>query len=224
MSDRRFWSLVAWLYDWIWDGPVTAALGRVIAHGVGVGSVVLEIGCGTGLIAKYCRERGCAVIGVDWSVAMVRRAARRGRVSLGICSDAQRLPFRDESASHLVLANVLHIHPEPATVLAEAARVLVRGGLLLACVPLDGLTPLAMRRIDRESGRPWCKSLVAHHLSRFVGMLARHTAAGRRRREAGVDDVIEELKRVPGMCLDRTMLVAGCQAVFVMRRVTVEAS
>ncbi|HEY0710712.1 MAG TPA: class I SAM-dependent methyltransferase [Polyangia bacterium] len=49
--------------------------------------------------------------------------------------DAEALPFAAGSVGALVLFDVLHHLPRPAVFLAEATRVLVRGGRLVLCEP-----------------------------------------------------------------------------------------
>jgi SAM-dependent methyltransferase len=49
--------------------------------------------------------------------------------------DAEALPFAPASVGALVLFDVLHHLPRPAVFLAEAVRVLVRGGRLVLCEP-----------------------------------------------------------------------------------------
>ncbi|HEY0711427.1 MAG TPA: class I SAM-dependent methyltransferase [Polyangia bacterium] len=55
--------------------------------------------------------------------------------------DAEALPFETASVGAIVLFDVLHHLPRPAVFLAEAARVLVRGGRLVLCEPF--VSPLS---------------------------------------------------------------------------------
>jgi SAM-dependent methyltransferase len=90
---------------------------------------LLEIGVGTGLIAKAFAERGWTVTGVDLSEAMLELAARRvpGRVAR---ADAQALPLRDRSVDACVAVHVFHLVGDSPAVFAEVARVLRPGGRL----------------------------------------------------------------------------------------------
>lgn len=47
-------------------------------------------------------------------------------------ADATRLPYEADSFDAVVIANALHVMPEPEKALAEIRRVLKPGGLLLA--------------------------------------------------------------------------------------------
>src|SRR5262245_13610258 len=58
------------------------------------GGPALEVGIGTGVVARALRERGWSVVGVDLAPAMLRRA--RDRVGSRVAvADAARLPFPD---------------------------------------------------------------------------------------------------------------------------------
>jgi SAM-dependent methyltransferase len=57
--------------------PLDRALLDVIAERVGSGPRVCDAGCGPGHVARYLRDRGVDVFGLDLSPAMVAEAARR---------------------------------------------------------------------------------------------------------------------------------------------------
>jgi SAM-dependent methyltransferase len=58
---------------------------------------------------------------------------------LDLVADAQRLPFASSSLDNVVMVDVLHHLPSPATFLAEAQRVLKPGGRLVMLEP--AITP-----------------------------------------------------------------------------------
>jgi SAM-dependent methyltransferase len=57
--------------------PLDRALLDVLAARVGSGPKVCDAGCGPGHVARYLRDRGVDVFGLDISPAMVAEAARR---------------------------------------------------------------------------------------------------------------------------------------------------
>lgn len=99
------------------------------------GARVLEIGCGTGAIARVLAERpGIGeVIGIDPSPVFIDRARR---VAAGIDNlwfspgDGRELPFADASFDAVVCHTVLSHVPGPERVIAEALRVTAPGGAL----------------------------------------------------------------------------------------------
>ncbi|MFH9295856.1 class I SAM-dependent methyltransferase [Streptomyces sp. NPDC017520] len=94
---------------------------------------VLDIACGTGIVTERLRRPGRTVVGVDRSPGMLGLAARRvpGAIVRG---DGARLPFASDTVDAVVIIWLLHLLPHPVPVLAEAARVLRPGGVLITTV------------------------------------------------------------------------------------------
>jgi ubiquinone/menaquinone biosynthesis C-methylase UbiE len=94
---------------------------------------VLDVACGTGIVTALLRGPGRLVAGLDRSPGMLGVASRRmdGRVVLG---DAAAMPVRSASVDVVVIVWLLHLLPSAAPVIAEAARVLRPGGVLVTTV------------------------------------------------------------------------------------------
>lgn len=95
---------------------------------------LLEIGIGTGVVAKALRSRGFRVRGIDLSHNMLEHARKRvgGVVVRG---DAMCLPFGTASLDQALSVWVLHVVGDVATVMHEVGRVLRPGGAYLV---MDG--------------------------------------------------------------------------------------
>jgi SAM-dependent methyltransferase len=123
------WQTVANHYH-AWLGSVTAsAVGRLLdAVGAQPSVRLLDIATGPGYGAAMAAERGADVVGMDFSAAMVEEAAGRFAGIEFREGDAEALPFADESFEAIISNfGFLHFaHPDHA--LAEACRVLRRGG------------------------------------------------------------------------------------------------
>lgn len=93
----------------------------------------LDLACGTGLVSERLATPGRRVVGVDAAPGMLRVAAARldGRAMLGDC---RRLPFADASFDSVSAIWLLHLLPDAAPVVAEAARVLRPGGVFVTTV------------------------------------------------------------------------------------------
>ncbi len=95
---------------------------------------VLEVGVGTGRIARPLAALGPRVVGLDLSSRMMAELQRRvtspARPSL-IRGDATRVPIHDQAVDAVLGVHVFHLIPDWMSVLAEARRVLVPGGLLI---------------------------------------------------------------------------------------------
>ncbi|MEV6485332.1 class I SAM-dependent methyltransferase [Streptomyces sp. NPDC051576] len=97
---------------------------------------ILDIACGTGMVTRRLLRPERVVVGVDRSPGMLRLAGQRipGSVVRG---DAMRLPFVSDGVDAVVIVWLLHLLPDPASVLAEAVRVLRPGGVLITTVDKD---------------------------------------------------------------------------------------
>jgi len=106
------------------------------AEAVTPGLTVLDLACGSA--PMHAHLRAGAYVGVDLSAAELHvAAARRVPVAMG---DASVLPLRDASVDAVVMSMALMLVPLAGT-LAEVARVLRPGGVLVATVPTGGPLP-----------------------------------------------------------------------------------
>ena len=95
---------------------------------------VLELACGTGQITKRCASHAGKWTATDFSENMIECAKKEcgsQNAIFGI-ADAHSLKYPDESYDAVVIANALHIMPEPEKALAEIRRVLKQDGILIA--------------------------------------------------------------------------------------------
>ncbi|MSP04362.1 MAG: metalloregulator ArsR/SmtB family transcription factor [Acetobacteraceae bacterium] len=119
---------------------------------------LLDIGTGTGRLLEVLAPRVDAALGIDASPAMLALArARLARAGLSHCAvrlgDMYRLPFADAAFDVAVLQMVLHHADDPAQVLAEAARVLRPGGMLVVVeLARHDRTDIAARLAHRHQG------------------------------------------------------------------------
>ena len=105
--------------------------------------VATELACGTGQFTIPLARRAGSWEATDFSANMLSKAARRGKgcgASFAI-QDATALTYADGSFDAVLIANALHIMPEPEKAVAEIRRVLKPGGLLLAPTFVRGDAP-----------------------------------------------------------------------------------
>lgn len=112
-------------------GPARAAL--LAAAGVGPGTRLLDVGCGTGELLADAAARGAAVAGADVAPAMAARARRAAPGADVRVADAEDLPWADGAFDVVAAVALLHLADDPGAAVAEAARVLAPGGLLAVC-------------------------------------------------------------------------------------------
>lgn len=94
---------------------------------VGSGSVILDMGCGTGNYTDALRRVAKSVIGIDLSIGMLEQARAKFTDLLLICGDVTSMPFKPESFDAAFAVQVLHHVKEKELFLTEAYRVLRKG-------------------------------------------------------------------------------------------------
>ncbi len=112
------------------------------------GKRVLELGCGTGLIMDRIAPYAESLVGIDLSPGMAKKAQERGHdARVGSVTD---LPFEDRSFDVAFSFKVLAHVPEIEKALAEAARVVRPGGVILA----EFYNPMSLRYLAKKAAGP----------------------------------------------------------------------
>ncbi len=105
------------------------------------GAVLVDLGCGGGLLAPYARRLGYCHVGVDLSESALRVARAHGvRVVRG---DVTRLPFGDAVADAVSAGEILEHVADLPGVVGEACRILRPGGTLV----LDTIAATRLARL-----------------------------------------------------------------------------
>ena len=107
------------------------------------GAVLVDLGCGLGDDVRALAARvapGGRAIGIDASEAMIAEARRRSAGAAGegtefLVADATRLPLADDVADGCRCERVLQHLDDPGAAVAEMARVVRTGGLVVAAEP-----------------------------------------------------------------------------------------
>ena len=105
------------------------------ARPIGASDRILDLGCGTGIVARKLRERlgGAAhITGVDASAEMLAKARDLAPDLPWHLGNAMGLPFEDASFELVVSQQMLQFVPDRTAALREIRRVLVSGGRLIA--------------------------------------------------------------------------------------------
>ena len=102
---------------------------------------MLEVGCGTGHWLRSLSGRGIRAAGMDVSGRMLARAHAQDHRTALVRGLAEHLPWADDSFDRLFCVNALHHFRDKRTFLAEARRVLRRGGRFMT-IGLDPHTGL----------------------------------------------------------------------------------
>ena len=93
---------------------------------------ILEVGCGTGHWLEVVTKQGYRILGLDPSSSMLSLASQKLPQSILIQGRAEAIPCSDASLDRVFLINALHHTKDSEKSIAEAYRILRRGGGLIS--------------------------------------------------------------------------------------------
>jgi ubiquinone/menaquinone biosynthesis C-methylase UbiE len=112
--------------------PITANAARPVLDAVhaSVGTRLLDIATGPGVVAAHAARRGARVTGIDISPQMIALAARITPDCTFLEADVASLPFEPSSFDAVVCAFGIGHFPSASVAMRECGRVLAPGGRL----------------------------------------------------------------------------------------------
>jgi SAM-dependent methyltransferase len=132
--------------------------------GIEPGQRVLDVGCGTGIVARTAAARGAHASGVDLNegmLAVARSAAPDVDWQVG---DAAALPFDDGSFDVVLSQQALQFMRDPVGALREMSRVMAPGGRAGVVV---------CRSLERNTGYEALAAAIERHTNADAGAGAR---------------------------------------------------
>ena len=100
--------------------------------GVGAGTRLLDIGCGSGYALRMAADRGALVTGLDITPELLAIAGERVPRATLVEGPMDALPFDDGAFDAVTGINAFPFASDPQRAVAEAARVARPGGLVAA--------------------------------------------------------------------------------------------
>jgi len=160
--------------------PARMSYFRAVLAGQGIdpsGKVVVDVGCGGGLLAEELAALGAQVIGVDpaaASIATARKHASAARLDIDYrLGRGEQLPLGDGVADIVCCVDVLEHVADLDAVIAETARVLKPGALyVFDTINRTRLSKLVMIKLSQEWAATAWMPPGLHDWDQFV--LARH--------------------------------------------------
>ena len=139
-TNKNFWQRFAKIYTAFMSKNESAydAICKELERYIDSEKKVLELACGTGQITFLMADKAKAWTATDYSENMVNEALKRKKQEKPECkaefetADATNLTYENEQFDVVVIANALHIMPDPDTALKEIYRVLKTDGIIFA--------------------------------------------------------------------------------------------
>ncbi|MHB8050863.1 MAG: class I SAM-dependent methyltransferase [Coriobacteriia bacterium] len=170
----------------------TASDGAAIAAelGLSAGSSVLDVGGGTGVLARHLAAvSGCSITVLDRDSLAVETASARSSVS-AVLGDAAAMPFPDASFDAALFVDAFHHVADQQSAVRETARVVRPGGMVFVAErdpayfaakltftyermigePVSPHTPEALAEMFRDAGIEGESRMSASDSYRFVGV------------------------------------------------------
>ncbi len=136
MNDNiNFWQRVAKFYSIFMKSSTKTynKLGEFINPYLEKNMKVLEIGCGTGQLSYLIADTVNELIATDFSDKMIKVCKENNTKGIIFqVEDGTDLSFKDSTFDAVVMANVLHIVPDPDSIVNEIKRVLKSDGIIIA--------------------------------------------------------------------------------------------
>jgi len=126
-SVMKHYDLTANIYDMQYaeeqEAKIEAALKNIKIHSHGL---VLDVGCGTGLLFKYMVNKAQTTVGLDISRKTLIQAKKRAKTLDKIhllLADADHMPFKENLFNYTFAITLLQNMPNPRKTLKEIMRV-----------------------------------------------------------------------------------------------------
>lgn len=118
---------------------------------------LLDVGCGTGVLASRLAHEGFDVTGADPFDAMLDVMRHRNPEVAAVHAPGQDMPFEDETFDFTYCTAVMHHVADPQDVhdtLVEMCRVTKPGGLVMVWDhnPKNPYWPILMKRVPQDTG------------------------------------------------------------------------
>lgn len=137
-DNKKFWQRFAKLYSPFMERGNKQTYDKICVEAVPYLNKemnVLELACGSGQLSFRLATKTNHWEATDFSENMIAEAKKKKPIPRGLyfsVQDAGKLPYVDKTFDAVMIANALHIMPEPDKAMAEICRVLKQDGILFA--------------------------------------------------------------------------------------------
>lgn len=150
------YDLTAHIYDMRYAEEQTAKIEAVMESiSMEKEGLVLDVGCGTGLLFEYVANKAEAIVGLDISRETLLQAKRRvkkfANVHL-ILADSDNVPLKEDVFSHVFALTLIQNTPNPSKTLNEIKRVSKENAIIVVTGLKKKFTIKAFKRLLDDAG------------------------------------------------------------------------
>lgn len=150
------YDLTAHIYDMRYAEEQTAKIQAVMQNiKMEKESLVLDVGCGTGLLFNYVANKAKTIVGLDISRKILLQAKERAKkfpnVHL-ILADADNMPLKESTFSHLFAITLIQNMPSPFKTLNEVKRVTKENAFMVVTGLKKKFPVEVFRRLLQDAG------------------------------------------------------------------------
>ncbi|UCE29098.1 MAG: methyltransferase domain-containing protein [Candidatus Bathyarchaeota archaeon] len=118
-------------------------------------NIILDIGCGTGLLFKHLSNSKGLLVGLDTSLGILKRAKTRAKRHSNIVvirAEADYTPFRNKTFNNIFAITLLQNMPNPKTTLREIKRISKHNATIAITALKKEFTKNAFNQIIEDAG------------------------------------------------------------------------
>lgn len=136
MEDKKFWNFSVFMYDF-WHNLERKSYKIVadnICNNLSGKENILEIACGTGILTNEITKRynDLNYTAIDYAPKMIDICKKKNINASFEVADGTNIPYDNNSFDVIIIANALHIVPDPSKVINEIKRCLKSNGVIYA--------------------------------------------------------------------------------------------
>jgi demethylmenaquinone methyltransferase/2-methoxy-6-polyprenyl-1,4-benzoquinol methylase len=153
---KRRYDLTAHIYDMRYAEEQTSKIKAALsAVKIGRGDMILDVGCGTGILFNHVAEKTKETVGLDISKRTLLEAKKRGKKFQNVhlvLADADNMPLKGKTFNHVFGMTLLQNMPSPAAALDEIVRVATENAVIIITALKKAFTLDRFERLLQNAG------------------------------------------------------------------------
>jgi len=134
-------------------------------------NIILDIGCGTGILFKHIKNSAKLLVGLDLSLSLLKRAklqTKQYRNTTIIRADADHTPFKNKTFHTIFAITLIQNVPNPVATLREIKRISKDNGTTAVTVLKKGLTKKTFTRLLENAELTICTLKTDNELKDYT--------------------------------------------------------